>query len=422
MKNILHILLAGVLALGALGTAHAQSDEDTLIKRGAYLARVGDCVACHTVSGKPDFAGGLAIKSGLGTIYSTNITPDKTHGIGNYTEAQFADAVRKGVLPDGTHLYPAMPYPDYAKVTDEDIHALYAYFMKGVPASAEPSPKTSLSFPFNQRWGMSLWNMVFTSDKPFAPPPGATEQIKLGAYLVEGLGHCSSCHTARGVAMQQKADDSSDAKFLAGGNLNGWDVPSLRGMPTWSAQDIVDYLATGRNATAAVAGEMTDVVANSTSHMTDSDLQAIAAYLKSLDGGGKPPATADAEAVRQTIAKLTGAKDLTLGERLYLDNCAACHFVNGQGATRVFPRVDQASVVVAKNPTGLVNVILHGAQTPSTDRAPSVLPMPGFAQRLDDEETAALATFVRQAWTNRAAAVSASQVAEVREQAAEHAK
>lgn len=414
MIKITHFCIASALLAGTVMVASAQADDAQLIKQGEYISRLGDCSACHSIPGKPEFSGGLAIESNLGTIYSTNITPDKEHGIGNYTEQQFSDAVRKGVLPDGTRLYPAMPYPDYVKISDEDMHALYVYFMQGVKPSAEQPPETDLSFPFSQRWGMRFWNWVFTTDKPFQPIGGASAEINRGAYLVESLGHCGSCHTPRGLGMNEKALDSSDADFLAGGNLNGWDVPSLRGMPRWSEKEIVDYLATGRNDKAAVGGEMKAVVEHSTSYMTDADLQAIAAYLKFL-GGNPPLAQRNEQALQATEAKLTAAKNLTTGERLYLDNCGACHFVTGKGAPGIFPELDQATIVNAQDPGGLIHTILAGAQQPSTAKAPSTLAMPGFASRLNDEEVAQLATFIRQGWSNKAPAVSADQVKEVRE-------
>ena len=403
---------AVLLASGFALPVHAE-DEAQLIKQGEYLSRLGDCMACHSLPGKPAYSGGLAIESNLGTIFSTNITPDKQHGIGNYSEQQFSDAVRKGVLPDGSHLYPAMPYPDYAKISDADIHALYVYFMKGVQPSAEQPPETDLSFPFSQRWGMRFWNWAFASDKPFQPIGGASAEVNRGAYIVESLGHCGSCHTPRGLGMNEKALDSSDDKFLAGGSLNNWDVPSLRGVPHWSEQEVIDYLQTGRNDKAAVGGEMTSVVEHSTSYMTDADLKAIAAYMKFL--GGNPPLQAfSVQAQQATEAKLTAAKNLSEGERLYLDNCGACHFVTGKGAPGVFPELDGATVVNANDPTGLIHTILAGAQQPSTAKAPSKLAMPGFAQRLNDDEVAQLATFIRQGWSNTAPAVSKNQVAEVR--------
>jgi alcohol dehydrogenase (quinone), cytochrome c subunit len=418
MKTLKTLLAAALLVTaGAHATAALAQDADqdaALVRRGEYLARAGDCIACHSAPGKKPFSGGLAIGSGIGTIYSTNITPDKHNGIGSYTEQQFADAVRKGVRADGKHLYPAMPYPDYVKITDADIHALYTYLMKAVPPGDDAGPVTHLMFPFNQRWGMVLWNRLFAPDQPFKAPAGANEQVRRGAYLVQSLGHCGSCHTPRGFAMNETAFDGGDARFLAGGSLNGWSVPSLRGVPHWTQQEIVDYLQTGRNARAAVAGEMTSVIYNSTSHLTDEDLNAIAAYLKSLpapSGAQVAPVPASSNA---TTAKLTAARDLTDGERLYLDNCSACHAVNGKGAPRTFPHLDGATLVNADDPTGLIHLILSGAQTPSTAKAPSILPMPGFANRLSDDEVAQLTTFVRGGWSNHAAAVTASQVVKVR--------
>ncbi len=396
-------------------TAAAAPTDAALIQRGEYLARAGDCIACHSAPGKPAFAGGLPIDSGHGLIYSTNITPDPAHGIGRYTEAQFADALRHGKRADGQHLYPAMPYPSYAKVSDEDVHALYVFFMKGVKPAAVTPPATDLSFPFSQRWAMGLWNWFFTSDQPFRAQAGWNQQVTRGAYLVEGLGHCGSCHTPRGFAMNEKADRSDQARFLSGGELGGWEVPSLRGLPHWTDKDIVDYLQTGRNRSAAVAGEMAQVVEHSTAHLNEDDLRAMAAYLKTLSPVAERSAAVKPQGATETQRKLTAAVDLTLGERLYLDNCAACHFVTGQGAPRVFPRLDGATVVNADSPSGLLHVILAGASTPSTDKAPSVLVMPGFAQRLDDREVAALASFVRQGWSNQAASVSERQVSRLRE-------
>lgn len=408
------LVLANTLLLGAGFCQLAQADDAALVKQGEYISRLGDCSACHSIPGKPAFSGGLAIESNLGTIYSTNITPDKDHGIGNYSEQQFSDAVRKGVLPDGKRLYPAMPYPDYAKINDRDMHALYVYFMQGVKPSADVPPETDLSFPFSQRWGMRFWNWAFVSDKPFQPIGGATAEVNRGAYLVESLGHCGSCHTPRGLGMNEKALDSGDDQFLAGGNLNGWEVPSLRGLPHWTGQETVDYLATGRNDKAAVGGEMTSVVEHSTSYMSDADLKAIAAYLKFI--GGNPAAPAAQETtISPTEAKLTAAKNLSTGERLYLDNCGACHFVTGKGAPGVFPQLDQATIVNAGDPGGLIHTILAGAQQPSTAKAPSTLAMPGFANRLSDDQVAQLATFIRQGWSNKASAVTADQVAKVRE-------
>lgn len=432
---------SNVSAGTAAPEAHGSDPEAALVAAGAYVARTADCVACHTAPGGKPFAGGLALKSGIGTIWSTNITPDRAEGIGTYTEAQFAAALRDGLRSDGAHLYPAMPYTAYRKLTDGDVRALYVYIMRGVEPVASTPPRTSLVFPFSQRWGMAFWNWAFAGEASFRSDPNASAEINRGAYLVEGPGHCGTCHTPRGLAMQEKAYDARSDAFLGGSVLDGWPVPSMRG-PTaatkgfayWSVAETVDYLGNGRNAHAAVGGEMTSVVAHSLSHLTDADLKAIAVYLKSI---ARPP-TASAGPMRGTARdpgpvaslgtgwgdahgpaaatanRLRSARELTRGERIYLDNCGACHFVTGQGAARVFPALDGASVVNADDPDGLIRTILGGASTPSTRRSPSVLPMPGFAARLSDDDIAELATFLRGAWTNKAKTVSPGQVASER--------
>jgi len=408
-------MLSGILMYSV--QAAETNNIDTLISKGAYLAKAGDCTACHTAEGGQPFAGGLKINSPMGIIYSTNITPSPANGIGNYTEQQFADAVRKGIRADGSYLYPAMPYPDYQAISDDDMQALYTYFMKGVAPVDTSAPETSLRFPFNQRWGMRFWNMLFTREKTFTPTSGASADINRGKYLVETFGHCGSCHTPRGIAMQEKALDDSDSAFLSGSELNGWPVPSIRQPEGWSSQDIVDYLSTGRNHFASVGGEMTRVVEHSLQYMTPDDLKAIAVYLQSL-----PAAKVNAnqkvdttKATAETTQLLTAGKGLSPGQLLYLNNCEACHWTDGNGAKGIFPRLNGASIVQADNPTGLISTVLQGASTPSTKNAPSVLYMPGFSARLSDQQVADLTTFIRQGWGNNAPAVSVDQVKKVRE-------
>lgn len=405
-------LLAGLLNRSGDATAQmSQAITPQLVEQGAYLARAGDCVACHTNrdGGKP-FAGGLGIASPIGTIYSTNITPDPDTGIGRWTYGEFERAVRRGIGHDGSALYPAMPFPSYARISDDDVQALYAYFMQGVEPVKQANMTSDIPWPLSIRWPLAYWRTLFAPSPESLSSAAAPER---GAYLVQGLGHCGSCHTPRALTLQERGLDEGSASYLSGAVLNGWQVPALRGMSHWSEEEIVDYLGSGRNAKAAVAGEMHDVVAHSTSHMSDADLHAIAAYLKSLQPG---PARYQYQPERSqaTASKLTTAKDLTLGERLYLDNCNACHFVSGEGAPRVFPHLDGASVINAEQPDALLHIILAGATTPSTERAPAELPMPGFAWRLDDKEVAALATFLRQGWSNQAPAVSVEQAQRAR--------
>lgn len=414
----LQYMIFSALALAA-GAAQANGQtEKAMIERGAYLARAGDCVACHSTAGGKPFAGGLPMRSPMGLIYSTNITPDPVHGIGKYSEQQFALALRNGVRADGQHLYPAMPYPDYQAITDADVHALYTYFMKGVQPVAKAAPVTALSFPFSQRWGMKLWNMAFTSAKTsVVSNPAQSAQINHGRYLVQTLGHCGSCHTPRGLAMNEKALTDAGPLYLAGGKVAGWATPALRGMPGWSEQDIVDYLATGRNNFASVGGEMTSVVEHSMQHLSDADLHAMAAYLKTLPAvpAAESRLRADAAtATAKTTALLAGGRGLDRGAMLYLNTCEACHASSGNGAKGIFPRLNGARIVVQDDTHALIEVVLQGAQTPSTRRSPSVLPMPGFAQHLNDQQIAELVTFLRAAWSNNAAPVSAKTVAAVR--------
>ncbi|QSX34822.1 cytochrome c [Shewanella avicenniae] len=416
MNTRLSLLLPAML----VAAATAQAADQTLIAKGEYLSRAGDCIACHTVKGGEPFAGGLPIESPFGTIYSTNITPSKTAGIGNYTLEQFDDAVRHGERADGGNLYPAMPYPDYSVLSDDDVKAMYAYFMEGVKPVDKKAPETDLSFPFNQRWGIGMWDLVFGHDAAFEPH-SQNPFVNRGAYLVQGLGHCGSCHSPRGVAFQEKGYDETDANFLSGGKIGIWEAPSLRGgsgagpLVSWDKAEIVDYLANGRNDRTAVGGEMTSVIEHSLSYLTQADLEAIADYLKSLPGAGKE-VLLSAEATEKTAAQLNSAKvPVDSGARVYLDNCGACHFTRGQGASRVFPQLDGNALVNAEDPSGLIHVILAGARLPSTKGAPEELAMPAFGWRLNDEDVAKLATFVRQAWNNHAAAVTAKQVAAVRE-------
>jgi len=420
--KLLPFAIMSMLGMFGIAQAHAEGENTSeLIKQGDYLARAGDCTACHTVAGGKPFSGGMAIKSPMGVIYSTNITPDPKAGIGEYSEKQFADALRKGVRGDGSNLYPAMPYPDYRGISDEDIHALYIYFMKGVAPVAVKAPETSMSFPFNQRWGMKFWNFAFTSDKPFKPFAAAADtnatELNRGKYLVETLGHCGSCHTPRGIGMQEKALNDNDKLFLSGGDLNGWPVPSIRNLEGWSIKDVTDYLSTGRNHFASVGGEMTGVVEHSMQHMDGSDLQAIATYLKSLPANANEPSNLKPDSnseTQKTVITLNQGKNLTAGQLLYLNNCEACHLTDGNGAQDIFPRLNGADIVLSDNPTGLISIMLKGAQTPSTENAPSVQVMPGFEQRLSDKQMAELATFIRSGWGNNAPSVSEKDVTKVR--------
>jgi len=288
-----------VLLVFAFWPTHTRSLQVTpdagqaaLIEKGRYLADAGDCTACHTAKGGQPFAGGLPIASPIGTLYSSNITPDKATGIGGYSLEDFDRAVRHGIAANGGSLYPAMPYPAYAKVNDDDLQALYAYFMHGVAPVNAQNRANAVPWPLSMRWPLAIWRKVFARDPDavvFKADGYKDADVARGAYLVQGLGHCGSCHTPRAVTLQEKALDESSPVYLSGGPvIDGWLAVNLRGNPadglgSWSVDDIVATLRSARSETHAVlGGAMGDVVVHSTQNLTDKDLHAMAAYLKTL--------------------------------------------------------------------------------------------------------------------------------------------
>jgi len=421
-----YLLAATALLMANAAWAADPSADPQLIQRGEYLSRAGDCMACHTVKDGKPYVGGLGIASPLGTIYSTNITPDKHTGIGNYTLEDFDRALRQGIAKDGHSLYPAMPYTSFARVSPDDVKALYAYFMHGVAPVDQPNKANGITWPLSMRWPLSVWRKMFAPAPVDTPAPAAADSgdaaMLRGKYLVEGLGHCSACHTPRGVALQEKATSAADGTdFLSGGTVDGWLAGNLRsdttdGLGTWSKADLVAFLKTGRNAHSAAFGGMSDVVAQSTQYMSDSDLNAIAAYLKSL-----PPKDASATKVvaySDTVGKelLSGHAASFPGAMDFLNNCAACHRATGKGYAETFPTLAQNPAVNSADPQSLIHIILKGAQVPATSAAPTSYTMPAFDWRLTDKEVADIATFVRSSWGNNAPDVSASDVAKVRKE------
>jgi len=398
---------------------------------GEYAMRLADCAACHTAEDGARFAGGRPINSPLGVIYSANITPDSETGIGGYTLDQFRAALYDGIRQDGAHLYPAMPYDSFRLISETDVRALYQYFTEDVEPVANEVPAHELSFPFNQRWALRAWKWVGMPDVE-STMQFDDAQLTRGAYIVEGPGHCGACHTPRTALFAQDGFTAADGKFLSGGEIDGWTAPDLRGPDSppqrWSAGQLARILATGRNDHASVIGEMAHVVEHSLQHLTPDDLTAIVAYLRHIgrEGPAGDPVADEPDDVSmltateqlrpgETTAMLRAADPgMALGPRLFLDNCGACHFVDGRGANEVFPELDGNHLVTAAQPTGLISVILHGAELPSTEERPMRLRMPGFSHRLSDEEVAELASFVRSAWSNTAGPVTPEMVAEQR--------
>lgn len=427
---------ASAVALAAVvASTWAAAAGDPLVERGRYLARVADCVSCHTAPGGAPFAGGLPMATPFGTVVSTNITPDPQAGIGSYTEEEFARALREGVGKGGHRLYPAMPYASFARTSDEDVHALFAFFRQGVqPVSTQPPP-TRLSFPFNIRPLLVFWNWLYLDKKPFSPDAQRSAEWNRGAYLVNGLGHCGECHTPRGRLGGLKAVNERDGDaFLSGAVVDGWYAQPLRhgsvhSAAQWSTQELVQYLRSGRTARSGAFGPMAQVVENSTQYMTPQDLAAVATYLQSVGApaGFTPPASpqpapappanieASAAAPHPDAARLRdGTVEGQRGAMIYLNNCAGCHRSSGAGWDRTFPALSGNGVVGAQDPSSLIRIVLQGAAMPATADAPTPLAMPGFGWRLGDEDVAQLLSFVRASWGNQAGAVSSGQVAAVR--------
>lgn len=412
-------LVIATFALLGSGSICAAEVDQNLIKQGEYLARAGDCVACHTAKDGKPFAGGLPMETPIGTIYSTNITPDKT-GLGDYSFEDFDKAVRHGVAKNGSTLYPAMPYPSYASVNQTDMQALYAYFMHGVAPVAQENKTSDIPWPLSMRWPLMGWRWLFApAVADYQAAPGADAVVSRGAYLVEGLGHCGACHTPRALTMQEKSLNASEGStFLSGSApLEGWIAKSLRGdhkdgLGNWSEEQLVQFLKTGRSDRSAVFGGMSDVVTHSMQYMTDADLTAIARYLKSLPAND--PNDQPHQYDKQVAQALWKGDDSKPGASVYIDNCAACHRTDGHGYTRVFPALAGNPVLQSEDATSLIHIVLKGGTLPATHTAPSTFTMPGFAWRLSDQEVAEVVTFIRTSWGNKGSIVKPGEVAELR--------
>ncbi len=402
----------------------ADLDEATRLQvdRGRYVARLGDCVACHTAKGGKPMAGGLPLETPFGKLYSTNITPDAATGIGNYSFEQFDRAMRKGVAAEGHNLYPAMPYPSYAKMTEEDMRDLYVYLMKGVAPVQQANQPLAMKFPYNQRWGLSIWNWLFLDDTPFQADPAKSADYNRGAYLVQGLGHCGACHTPRGWGFQEKTMTQMGAKgsyFLAGETVEHWRALSLRNL--WTVEETARMLKTGQNSHGSVSGNMVEVVQHSTQYMTDEDLHAIGTFLKELPPSehDKPmmvagPAAAGAGSNPVARAMAVPANLYTSPGGLgYLQFCVDCHRINGNGVPNVFPPLMGNATLQSEDPSTLIQIMLRGARTAQTAAHARVWYMPGFA-RLEDQEIAEILNFARASWSSTTHQIAAADVARMR--------
>jgi mono/diheme cytochrome c family protein len=416
VTGIFKAACCGLLLLSAASPARADENIASPHNRGEYLARAGDCVSCHSAPEGKAFAGGLKMGTPLGAIYSTNITPDPETGIGGYSLADFDRALRQGIAKDGHRLYPAMPYPSYAKLTDADVVSLYGFFMKEVPAVHQANKPDEIPSYLAFRWPLAIWSFVFTSGGSYATKNDHDAEWNRGAYLVQGLGHCGACHTPRGFAWEEKALDESSSDYLAGALLDAWYAPDLRGdvrtgLGSWSKQDLVDFLKAGHNKGETAFGSMTDVVNNSTPYLSDNDLDAIAVYLKSLPAAStqQPVAYDDA-----TSATLQSGHDAQAGASVYTGTCANCHGLDGKGFGPYIPALAGNPIVLDNDPSSLVNLVLNGSTPLVVKGTPNAYRMPQFREQYSDQEIADVVTFIRNGWGNQAPAVTAPDVAKLR--------
>ncbi|MCW5770220.1 MAG: cytochrome c [Rhodospirillaceae bacterium] len=402
------LAIASICATLASGAAPCAAYSYSEVQRGKYLIDAGDCVACHTRDKGVPFAGGRPIATPFGIIYSANITPDPETGIGQWSETDFYNAMHFGRRPTGQHLYPAFPYPYFTRMPRDDVRAIRAYLQTLKPVRSKP-PENDLDWPLGWRAFMRGWNWLYFEPGVFRPDLKRSAAWNRGAYLVQGPGHCGACHTPKNSF---GADD--DDRALAGGRFQNWRAPSLigddpSGLAAWSVDEIAQYLKTGRNRHSGATGPMAEVVENSTSKLDPADLRAIALYLKSLRSGRK----------RQAVRP--DGDQVMRGASIYAASCSACHQSSGEGVPHLFPPLKGSAVAMQRDPTTVIRLILQGARTVSTAERPTPSTMPAYDWKLTDAEIAAVATYVRNAWGNRAPVVDADDVADLRETLKSHA-
>ncbi|WP_332877545.1 cytochrome c [Massilia sp. S19_KUP03_FR1] len=364
------------------------------VARGAYLARAGDCMGCHTVRGGSPYAGGRALATPFGTLYGPNLTPDLATGLGAWSADDFWGALHNGRSRGGRYLYPAFPFPHYTRTTRADSDALYAY-LRSVAPVRQPNLAHTMDFPFNTQLALAGWRLFFFRPGVFVPAPEQGASWNRGAYLVEGLGHCSACHSSRNAF-------GASAAGLAGGMIPvlNWYAPSLHVDASWPQAELVQLLHTSTTPRATVFGPMAEVVANSLQYLTVQDVHAMALYLKAL-----PAST--------TAALPVAAPDdavMAAGLRLYDKHCMACHGSDGKGLAPAYPPLAGAQALTMAPSVNAVRIVLHGGFAPGTAANPRPYGMPPFAHVLEDEEVAQVVTYARASWGNKAGAVTAAQV------------
>jgi mono/diheme cytochrome c family protein len=399
MRAILAIMI--LCTAFAAGQARAQPSAET-IAHGKALAIAADCASCHTADPSKPFAGGKLIATPFGGITSPNLTPDQDTGLSAWSDDDFYRALHTGVARDGSRYYPAFPYPNFTKLTRADVLAIRAYLATLTPVhNIRPPPQ--LRWPLNYRVVMWVWNWLFFKPGILVPDQQKSTEWNRGRYLVEGPAHCGACHTPKNLFGADKRGQA-----YGGGPVQGWfasrlDEAARSGLKSWSTGDIVEYLQSGRNGRSHAGKLMAEVVVGSTSKMSDADISAIAIYLKDLPAGAPEP-----EVVAPPPAQMAD------GEKVYKGACIACHEADGSGSPRIYPPLPGNANLQSADPSSTLRIILDGAQTVTTPRAPNTGSMPAYSQKLSDQEIADVATYIRNAWGNAAPTVTPAQVTKAR--------
>src|SRR5712671_1255242 len=396
-------VLAVVLLCTAFRLGEAQAEPSPeLIAHGKALVEAGDCAGCHTADPSKPFAGGKRIDTLFGAIYSPNLTPDRDTGLGGWSDDEFYRALRYGVRRDGSRYYPAFPYPNFTKMIRDDLLAIRAYLATLTPVPNSPPPP-ELRWPLNYRVVMRAWNFLFFRPGIFEPNQQKSTEWNRGGYLVTGAAHCGTCHTPKNIFGADKR-----GRAFRGGLVQGWFAPRLdgaerSGLKSWSTDDIVEYLQSGRNGRSHAGGLMAEVVANSTSKMSDADVRAIAVYLKDLPAGVPEPVVAPPPQA-----------EMAAGKAIYAHACVACHEADGSGAPRIYPPLPGNANLQSADPSSTLRIILDGAQTVTTPRAPNTGSMPAYAKQLSDQQIADVTNYIRNSWGNAAPPVTPAQVKKAR--------
>jgi mono/diheme cytochrome c family protein len=405
--GLLVLAVVGLFALAwrssidPIATPSPATFAPELVAKGEVLAGAGYCATCHMAKGGQSYAGGYPMSTPFGTVYSTNITPDPATGIGRWSEAAFRRAMHKGVARDGSHLFPAFPYQHFNQVSDDDIHSLYAFLMTR-PAVRAPPRRADIPFPLNVRALQAGWKLLFFRENAYGPVTGKSPAWNRGAYLAEGISHCSACHSPRNKLGAEKLGDDR----YAGTEVDGWYAPPLTGANgapiAWTEDEIYGYLRHGGTALHGVAvGSMSQVIHQGLSKLPDADLRAIAVYFADRAGHADqqtPAPAAVAKAMDVAMAPTQPVQDA--GAHLYAAACASCHYNPGPTPALIRPELGLNSALAGSDPTTLIRVILHGVG--ADEGLPDVM-MPGFAHSFSDDEVVELAAWLRRSQTNRPA-------------------